>query len=164
MLPRTTVLVLFSLALTIALCDSGAGQPASEKSRQAALQILSKARPDIHWDSKSVVTEDIDCDGRIDHAYLGHEPGKIYVGLVRAADPKPQILEFRVSAGYQDAICTEPATLGPELLLDDLDAAKRVRKVQPSRICMGLVLSDDACDSIHFSWNHATKQLNWSRN
>ena len=118
MLPGVVVLALASLAMTIALGDPGEShQQPSEKRRQPALRILSKAMPNVRWDSQSIVTEDIDCDGRSDQAYLGYEPGNIYVGLVRAADPKPQILEFRIGAGYQDAICTEPAKLGPELLL-----------------------------------------------
>jgi len=76
--------------------------------------------------------------------------------LFRARNKKPQILEFRVNGGYQDAICQEPAELSLESLDYDLDY--EVKGFRKSGICKGLVLSDDACDPIHFFRNE------WWRN
>ncbi len=108
-----------------------------------------------------MVAGDIACDRRFDQAYLGHESGKVYVGLFRARNRKFSILEFGVSGRYQDAVCREPVELAIESLDYELDQAPGFRR---SGVCRGLVLSDDACDPIHLFWNQATRQLNWWRN
>ena len=116
----------------------------------------------MQWDKTSLITGDIACDGRTDQAYVGHAKGKIYVGLYRAQTAKVQILEFRVGGGYQDAICREPGKLAAEALDYDMDSD--VEGYQKSKVCKGLILSDDACDALHFFWNHTTHLLNWWRN
>ena len=152
---------LASLAVTMALGFASDGsQPSAERLRQA-LRTLARAAPNVHWDGKSMVAGDIACDGRLDPVYLGHSNGRIYVGFVRSANRKPEVLEFGVGPGHQAAICQEPAKLAVERLDYNLDGAEGFRQ---SRICKGLVLDDDTCDSIHFFWNHATQHLNWWRN
>jgi hypothetical protein len=146
----------------VALCDrvSAYQKPSSAKLAQTALRTLTKLRPDVHWDSKNLAG-DIACDGRSDQVCLGHSPGKVYVGFVRAADQKPDISEFQVSAGYQDAICEEPAALELESLDYDFDPAEGFRR---SRVCKGLVLSGGECDRIHLFRDHDAKRLKWWRN
>jgi hypothetical protein len=67
-------------------------------SAQSALQHLSAARPEVRWDAKSGVRADFDCDERPDRAFLGRNAGRVYVGLIRAAGQRQEILDFAVSA------------------------------------------------------------------
>ena len=108
-----------------------------------------------------MVVGDIACDHRSDQAYFGRAPGKVYVGLFRARNKKPQILEFGVSGRYQNAICQAPGALAVESLEYELQEAEGFQR---ATVCKGLVLSDDACDPIHLFWNHASQLLNWWRN
>jgi len=151
-----------ALAGAIAICAQSGDSPPSDAERRQALKSLSRVAPNVRWDINSLVVGDIACDGRSDQVYFGHAGDKIYVGLFRSRDKKPQVLEFRVGSGYQDAICKEPAELAIESLDYDLDY--EVKGFQRSNVCKGLVLNDDACDPIHFFWNHSTRQLNWWRN
>lgn len=123
--------------------------------------MLSKAAPDVRWDGASLVTGDVACDGRADQAYVGHANGKIYVGLYRAQTGNVQILEFHVDGGHQDAICREPGRLAVEALDYEMDSD--VEGYEKSKVCKGLILSDDRCDALHFFWNHTTGLLNWWR-
>jgi hypothetical protein len=107
------------------------------------------------------VRGDIACDGRTDQAYVGHANGKIYVGLYRARTGKVQVLEFGVDTGHQDAICQDPAKLAIEAL--DYDLGPEAPGFEKSKVCRGLILSDDVCDPLHFFWNHTTHLLNWWR-
>lgn len=74
--------------------------PESASSR-TVLDRLSEAVPGVQWDAKSGLRADLDCDGRADQAFLGRNAGRVYVGLVRAAATKPEILDFAVDAGSQ---------------------------------------------------------------
>src|SRR4051812_42572406 len=76
-----------------------------------ALQALTAYEPEVRWDAASELTADINCDGRADQALLGRSEGKVYIGLVVAGRPRPEILGFGIGGGIQDAICTEPAVL-----------------------------------------------------
>jgi hypothetical protein len=129
-------------------------------SAESALQHRSAARPEVRWDAKSGVRADFDCDERPDRAFLGRNAGRVYVGLVRAAGQKPEILEFAVSAAVQEAICAEPAKLAIESLdYDPTEAVGTIDGFRRSRTCKGLRLSGGECDSIHLFWNHASKSL-----
>jgi hypothetical protein len=132
--------------------------------QQEALRSLSVTRPDVKWDAKRALSADFDCDGSLDEAFLGHEEGKVFVGVVRAGVERPEILEFSVGRGAQAAICQEPATLAIESL--NYDPTKDVGEIdgfRRSRRCKGLVLSGGECDPIHLYWNYKTKHLNWWR-
>ena len=133
-------------------------------SSRTALDRLSAAVPAVQWDAKSGLRADLDCDGRVDQAFLGRNSGRVYVGVVRAAATKPEILDFAVDAGIQEAICAEPARLVVESLdYDPTDAVGQVDGFRRSRTCRGLELSGGECDSIHLFWNHASKSLDWWR-
>ena len=88
----------------------------------AALRALSKTAPKVQWDKASMTVGDITCDGRADTVFFGHSGRKVYVGLFRASTRKVQVLEFRVGAGFQDAICQEPAHLALESLDYEMDS------------------------------------------
>lgn len=137
--------------------------PESASSR-TVLDRLSEAVPGVQWDAKSGLRADLDCDGRADQAFLGRNAGRVYVGLVRAAATKPEILDFAVDAGSQKAICAEPAKLVVESLnYDPTEAVGPIDGFRRSRTCKGLRLSGGECDSVHLFWNHASKSLDWWR-
>jgi len=122
------------------------------------------AVPGVQWDAKSDLRADLDCDGHSDQAFLGRNAGRVYVGVVRAAATKPEILDFAVDAGIQEVICAEPANLVVESL--DYDPAEVLGPIdgfRRSRTCKGLKLSGGECDSVHLFWNHASKSLDWWR-
>jgi hypothetical protein len=108
-------------------------------SPQSALKQLSEARPEVRWDAKSGLRADFDCDGRPDRAFLGRNEGRVYVGAVRAAAQKPDVLDFAIDAGVQAAICQEPAKLAIESLdYDPSDAVGAIDGFRRSRVCKGL--------------------------
>ena len=144
-----TCAVLLAAMLAAAVQDNTAAV-----SPQSALQQLSEARPEVRWDPKSGVRADFDCDGRPDRAFLGRNDGRVYVGLVRAADQKPEVLDFAVDGRFQEAICAEPAKLVVESLdYDPTDAVGPIDGFRRSTTCQGLELSGGECDSIHLFWN-----------
>jgi hypothetical protein len=118
----------------------------------------------VQWDARSGLRADLDCDGRADQAFLGRNAGRVYVGVVRAAAIKPEILDFAVDGGVQEAICAEPAKLVVESLdYDPTDAVGPIDGFRRSRACKGLELSGGECDSVHLFWNHALKRIDWWR-
>ena len=149
-------------AVVLALLAGVAGSALAQET--PAWRALAAYQPAVRWDAASEVTADIDCDGRPDQALLGRSDGRVYVGLVASGQPRPEILGFSIGGGIQDAICAEPAVLRVESL--DYDANKAVRRIdgfRRSKRCKGLRLSGGECDSIHFFWNHRTKELDWWR-
>jgi len=151
--------------LRIALLALLVGAVASAQAQGTpALQALAAFEPEVRWDETSELTADITCDGRPDHALLGRRDGRVYVGLVVSGRPRPEILSFGVGGGIQDAICAEPAVLSVESLdYDPKKAGGRLDGFRRSKRCKGLRLSGGQCDSIHFFWNHRTKELDWWR-
>jgi hypothetical protein len=138
---------------------------ATEPPQELALRSLSAAAPDIRWDVDSALRADFDFDHVVDEAFLGHSPGKVFVGVVRAASNDPQILEFGVG-NAQDAICNEPAKLALESLdYDPTEAVGEIDGFVRSQQSKGLVLTDgnDDCDPIHIYWDHKTQHLSWWR-
>ncbi len=160
---KMAVLFLAGLAVTVVLCCQSCKSHkfTNAERRQMGLQSLSKAAPHVQWDAKSVTSGAIACDGGRDNAYLGRGKGNVYVGLVRTTKDGPEILEFAVDPGRQDAICAEPATLAVESL--DYDPEGDVAGFQRSKVCKGLVLNDSQCDPIHIFWNRSTRHLSWWR-
>jgi len=156
MLSNLSVICL--IALTTPSAEITSAQPLQP------IQVLSAAAPDVAWSAGSHLTADFDCDGRADHAFLGRSAGRVYVGLVRDASPEPEVLDFAVDSGVQAAICGEPAELAVESLdYDPTEAVGPIEGFMRSQSCKGLRLSGGECDSVHFFWNHKTRELNWWR-
>jgi hypothetical protein len=152
-----------TMVLAVVLATALQTLPAPASSR-TALERLSEARPNVRWETKRVLRADFDCDGRTDQAFLGRYGGRVYVGVVRAAAEKPEILDFAVDAAIQEAICAEPAKLAIESLnYDPTDGVGPIDGFHRSHTCKGLELSGGECDSIHLFWNHASKSLDWWR-
>ena len=152
-----------TLLLAVMLAPVPQGAPTSVSS-PIALGRLYDARPNVRWDSKSGLRADFDCDGRPDQAFLGRNAGRVYVGLIRAAAQRPEILDFAVGASIQEEICGEPAELVIESLdYDPEEAVGGIDGFRRSRRCKGLQLRGGECDSIHLFWNHESRSLDWWR-
>ena len=124
---------------------------------------LGEARPDVEW-SLHAVSGDVDCDGDIDHARLGHSKGQVHVGIIASSAESPQVLDFTVSTMRQAAVCSDDAELDVESL--DYDPEESVGELEGfvrSTKCIGLVLAGGGCDSIHMYWNTITAEVNWWR-
>jgi hypothetical protein len=128
-------------------------------------KALTSAAPEVKWDPNTRLRADLDCDGAPDQAFLGRAGGRVYIGVLRAGDPRPAILDFGISTGMQNAICAEPAVLALERL--DYDPAEVVGALpegfRRSKTCRGLDLSGGDCDSIHVFWNHKRGRFGWWR-
>jgi hypothetical protein len=149
------------LAVLFATALQTVSAPASSRT---ALERLSEAQPDVHWETKSGLRADVDCDGGPDQAFLGRSGNRVYVGVIRATVRKAEIADFAVDAAIQRAICAEPAKLVVESLdYDPTEAVGSIDGFHRSRTCRGLELSGGQCDSVHLFWNHASKSLDWWR-
>jgi hypothetical protein len=157
------IILLVGLAGVIAMLGQTGSHPPSPAQRNQALLSLSTAAPDVHWDSRSLVAGDITCNGLIEQVYIGHTADRIYVGLFRAANKSPEILEFRLGGGYQDAVC-DPMAAKLETYSLDHDQDHDLKGLRRSRTCKGLSLEDNSCDPINLYWNRTTQHLTWWRN
>jgi hypothetical protein len=136
----------------------GACRPAPEPT---SIQRLSTSAPTATWDAESVHA-DLDCDGQIDVAHLGHRAGGVIVGVVPAAGREPQVLTFAVAAGSQQAICAEPVRLAWESLADGPpEDVAPIPGYPTSTSCKGLELSGGECDAVHVFWNLNTRRFDW---
>jgi hypothetical protein len=127
-----------------------------------ALQRLAAADSLVQWDAASAQAGDVDCDGVPDSAFVGRSKTQIHVGLVRAAAPRPEIVEFGVSSREQASVCDVNAKLALES--QDYEDEDGLEGFQRSTTCKGMALADGLCDSIHLYWNRKAQQLGWSRN
>lgn len=92
------------------------------------------------------------------------DPSEVLVGLIRAVGRNPEILEFKVGAGTQQGICSEPAALTAKSLADGPpEDIGEIAGFPSSPSCMGLELSAIDCDNVHLFWNTSTGHLDWCR-
>jgi len=142
------------------------GCTADDLTHATAHRRLRLAHPEMQWDSSRELRADLDCDGKADYSFLGHQPGKVFVGVVRAGGQSAQALEFAVDPGQPAAICAKPAQL--ELMSLDYDPAEvssQLEGFQRSTTCYGLKLSGSGaeCPPIRLYWNHNADHLAWWR-
>lgn len=138
----------------------------STETTNEVLQLVSKRMTDVKWDKKSIIEVDINCDGKKDYAILGKSKQGVTVSLVVGpVSKKSRIESFEFHVGNsQDNLCQLPATLQVESLdYDPTEAVGKLPGFKPSKKCMAFVLSDDACDSFHFYWDHQANALTWWR-
>jgi hypothetical protein len=107
-----------------------------------AVAKLAAAAPSVSWDERSAVAADVDCDGKLDYAFLGRAGGRVYVGVVHTGGVTPEVVSFAVGGREQAAICSEPASLVSEPLADIPAAEPGVSGgFRVSATCRGLALS-----------------------
>ncbi len=130
-------------------------------------EIISAQMKEIVWDKNSILEIDINCDGKKDYAILGQSAQGISVAVVLgpiSIKRKIEAFTFSVGRQSQDSLCQLPAKLETESL--DYDPTEMVGKLsgfRSSKKCASFKLSDDACDSFHFYWDHMANALSWWR-
>ena len=131
----------------------------------SAVKRLRLADRLVHWDEQSVLSVDVDCDGRVDSAFVGRSDSAMYVGVVTNTRIPAEVLRFGLHGNaVQDAVCSDKAKLTVESLdYDPTDAVGALAGFQRSRVCRGLNLGEEDCDSIHLYWNHESHHLDWWR-
>jgi len=133
-----------------------------------AMALLAKFRPDVRWDSSTIVAADFDADGKDDFAVVGYVSGGLILAIQSSYDVKPtnfQYLSFGIGGAQQDAICVAPAKLSAVPLLCDSEG-NALPGCRASRGTSGLTLSDhnDDCDPINLYWDHDHHRMAWWRN
>jgi len=112
------------------------------------------------------ISVDLDGDRKPDTVLLRQGANSVVV-LVRFGDrsKKEEQFRFTVDPGREDAVCKLPVRLRIEPLDYDLTAAlgESLPGFVRSKSHNGFAIVDEACDSIHFFWNHRTKRLEWWR-
>jgi hypothetical protein len=150
----------WALLPLLALGAACASAPSRPQVRTAA-DVLRQRHPTVEWNAGNVVEADLDHDGGSDYALLGHAKGQVVVGIVRGpltAGSPTWTLEFPVSGGGEDALCSPDAKITVEPLGDE----EKTRAGRPIK-GVGLNLHDDHCDGFHIFWNPDKKKFEWWR-
>src|SRR3954470_20708781 len=111
-----------SIAATVCLVVTMAGATttlaALAQERASVESVLSALRgisPGVSWDARTILSADVNCDGRVDSVAVGYQGGAIWVGLVpggRASGlRRPVALRYPVEVGKADAFCSTPVRL-----------------------------------------------------
>jgi hypothetical protein len=139
---------------------------AEDSPRSAFLHRVATEQPSIKWDNESTVSGNFDGKQQ-SFAVVGYAGNRVMVAVGHKAARHLlgiQYLEFGISAGRQDAICTAPAQLViypltkcHTELVGDLPGCKAAPGVS------GLSLADGECDSIHMYWSHTKNRIVWWR-
>jgi hypothetical protein len=150
----------WALLPVLALGVACAGAPSRHSPRTAA-DVLRQRHPAIDWNAKSLLEADLDQDGGADYAILGHAKNQVVVGIVHgpiAPGSPAWTLEFPVSGGGEDALCSPDAKITAEPLGDEAKtrAGRTIKGV-------GLNLHDDHCDAFHIFWNPDKKKFEYWR-
>lgn len=154
---------LFQLLIPAALLTLCCGTTAvAADQRRQALQRLQHHAPQPHWQAKSALRVDIDCDGRPDYVFLAQTPRQAVVGIVFG---RPGLAPFtqRIAIGdpQQDSLCAGPAEIVSESLRDlPPDGAAGFRT---SPTCLAFRLTGGECDAFHFYWDAESKRASWWR-
>lgn len=133
-----------------------------------AIKTLQKVYAKFKWQSDTVVTLDINADGRQDMAVLGYSEKTAAVGVILGSTTNSKhtkILEFSRGRDEQRGICGKTAKL---LIEKQSKAPKEALEELPEGYhictrCYEIAVDDGLCDPIHIYWNHKTKELDWWR-
>lgn len=131
----------------------------------SVMQRLVALDSSVRWELQSVLVADVDCDGRLDSAFVGRSPARVAVGLIRAGGLAPDVISFGThGAAVEDEVGSSDARLTLESLdYDPRDPIGEIDGFQRSKVCKGLTLGDGETDSIHIFWNHKSHRLYWWR-
>jgi hypothetical protein len=149
----------------LALCSTAlAGHSFATPNGLSPMDAAQHFRPDVSWRAGSVLTADVDCDGRKDYVLLGAAAHEVVVALFRAGLGKaPDTVAFPIAR-------FEPSFLRLDLeRLDVTDAqfkemlGERPEGYVRSSRCFGLSLGDGERDSVHLYWYKARREFGaWS--
>ena len=144
-----------SLLCLLVLCAACTGL---HKPR-TALDAVRQRSPAVEWNASSLIEADLDQDGRADSVLTGLGADRVVVGIVRgpvAAGTPVSTLEFPLTGGGEDALCSRDVKITVEPLGDEA-------KTRKGRAGMGINLHDDKCDAFHIFWNPEKKKFEWWR-
>ena len=155
--PRTT-------AQEGAAATPSSSLPAASTPRSSLLAEAVASRKDVKWDPSTLVTADLDGDGKSDSALVGYVGDQLLVVIGnggRAQNTPIQLMQFAIGQ-TQDSICAAPATLE----VTELSCGTGANQLPG---CIGapapaLKLSGGDCDPIYLYWDHDHKRMGWWRN
>lgn len=111
--------------------------------------------PHVEWHSRSVLSGDFSCQGRVEQAIAGIAQNEIVVAVFTGGlESSPQLLRFATTS-------RERARL--ELVAENMnfDTGKMIQMLgdipsgmRPSATCKGIHLINGKTDSLHIYWNH----------
>jgi hypothetical protein len=144
-----------------AIVFAGGDATASNKVESAAKRF----EPTISWRANSVLDGNFSCKGRREKAILGTSKSEIVIAVfLHGLTNKPEILRFSATSRRLESVT---------LIIESLDFTTEefegeVESVpsglQPSKVCVGLNLSDQLTDSTHVYWNRKTARFeSWSQ-
>lgn len=133
-----------------------------------AIEYFQKKYPTVKWDKASIKKADFNCDGVPDFALLGSKNDQVVVSVGFGPLKKNSnvfIHYLQIGKHSQDSLCRLPAQLSVED--QDFTPSEYIGApllgFQRSRFCKGINVSDGACDSFHYFWNHDLRSLQWWR-
>ena len=149
---RSFVFTLYAIPLFLISGSSAAGPNALD------MKVLDKEVPNVTWEKAKYQKGDFNCDGKIDHAYLGKTQKKeIVVAVVLGP--------ISASSKVVKVLLTSDGLTKPTLSLLSLDYNDKKNLEIPgfkrSKTCLGLTLSPGESDNFYLFWNHESKTLDY---
>ena len=145
-------------AVFVALANAQISKP------DIAVIKLRKTNPAVEWNSKSAISGDVNCDGKLDTVVLGSEKNSVVVAVVSGAQSdNPQVFSFPISRDTQDGFCASPTRIE----LSPLDCSSdegALPGCTPNKSCQSFTVIDTECDPFNFYWDSSRKSLAWWRN
>ncbi len=128
-----------------------------------ALNRLHQLHPAVKWDSQSIKTADVNCDGKLDTLVIGTEKDNVVVAVVWGT-PKssPQLFSFPIRRDTQSGFCTVPK----KIEVSPLDCESDEGTLPGCTVvkgCKSFTVIDDDCDPFNFYWDASRKTLAWWR-
>src|SRR5689334_5761468 len=110
---------------------------------ESVMSALRGVNPSVSWDGRSIVSADVNCDGRIDSVAVGYQGGAIWVGLVpggrASGSRRPVALRFPVEVNRADAFCSTPVRLEEEPRTCRTNAGP-LPGCRPAPVCVGFAV------------------------
>lgn len=153
------------LLLLVFQIGTAIAQDGRKNAKDLITRIGKKHLPTVKWDEKSIMSADVNCDGKTDHGILGYEKSVLYLMLVLGDVSESSTVDtLAIGLGEpssQNHLCGKTAQLNLESQEYDLaeDLGENPEGFKKSKICKGLNVSDGMCDSFHIYWNHKTNSL-----
>jgi len=130
------------------------------------VQNLQGRYADYSWDTKRLVSLDLNRDGRLDHAALGLRSDKVLFLVEMRGSEAPIIVEIPVDASKQFGICPGGVPWisirkQSEAPTEALGATPPGYQICPE--CLEIVVGGDECDPLQFYWDASADKLHWWR-
>jgi hypothetical protein len=143
--------VRFLSAFLLAIYVAQAASPQAA----AVVQAGRRLRPEVAWQSKSVLRGDFSCRGRSEVAILGTTADAILVAIfVDGMTRKPQVVRYPKDVFVSDSMLgieIEDLDFDVQRLASDLGTS--LQGLRRSKTCKGISLRNHQEDAIHIYWN-----------